>query len=165
MQHIHVTSLCTQHSPAPYTLHPPSPSPSLLSSLTLISPIGRCCSCCHIMSPYYAAGLADRLAISERPEPLRLLGVERSTQNALRQAGLTQKDIDIFELHDAYTIMACLSLEVSAPPSLSPPTRAHAHTYTRIDTYTHTFTHIHTRTLAHTCIQAHVHIQHTQTYT
>eukprot|EP00047_Mylnosiga_fluctuans_P018344 m.69929 g.69929 ORF g.69929 m.69929 type:complete len:392 (+) comp7567_c0_seq2:53-1228(+) len=53
----------------------------------------------------------DRLAIADRPEPLRLLAVERSAKMALQQSGLQHKDIDIFELHDAYTIMACLSLE------------------------------------------------------
>ena len=31
---------------------------------------------------------------------------------ALKQSGRERGDINIFELHDAYTIMACLSLEV-----------------------------------------------------
>jgi len=32
-------------------------------------------------------------------------------RQAYSQAGLTTTDIDVFELHDAFTIMACLSLE------------------------------------------------------
>jgi len=37
--------------------------------------------------------------------------VARSTDAALALAGLARADVDVFELHDAYAIMACLSLE------------------------------------------------------
>mmetsp|Transcript_40706 Transcript_40706/g.100578 ORF Transcript_40706/g.100578 Transcript_40706/m.100578 type:complete len:416 (+) Transcript_40706:15-1262(+) len=54
---------------------------------------------------------SDLLAVADRPEPLRLRAVEKSAADALKQAKMGHKDIDIFELHDAYSIMACLSLE------------------------------------------------------
>ena len=37
--------------------------------------------------------------------------VERSAKQAYRQAGLTPEDIDLFEAHDAFTIISALSLE------------------------------------------------------
>jgi acetyl-CoA C-acetyltransferase len=58
-----------------------------------------------------SAAASDILAVNDRPEPLRLKAVEKSAKDALAQARLLHSDIDIFELHDAYTIMACLSLE------------------------------------------------------
>lgn len=54
---------------------------------------------------------SDILAVADRPDPLRLRAVEKSATDALKHASLDHKDVDIFELHDAYTIMACLSLE------------------------------------------------------
>lgn len=54
---------------------------------------------------------SDLLAVAERAEPLHLRAVEKSARDALSQARLAHKDVDIFELHDAYTIMACLSIE------------------------------------------------------
>ncbi len=35
-----------------------------------------------------------------------------SVVQAMLQAGVTHDNIDIFELHDAYAVMGCLSLEV-----------------------------------------------------
>lgn len=56
---------------------------------------------------------SDWLQITKRPDPLRLEGVVRSTDLALAHAGICRDEVDIFELHDAYSIMACLSLEAS----------------------------------------------------
>ncbi|MEZ4762699.1 MAG: hypothetical protein R3C26_05685 [Calditrichia bacterium] len=39
--------------------------------------------------------------------------MERSVVKAIRNAGVSQRDIDLFELHDAFSIMAALSLEAS----------------------------------------------------
>ena len=36
-----------------------------------------------------------------------------SSQKALRQAGLRLEDLDLFEVHDAFTIMSALSLEAN----------------------------------------------------
>lgn len=53
----------------------------------------------------------DTLALQDRTDPLTLNAVSRSTQKALTQAQLTLSDINAVELHDAYTILAALSLE------------------------------------------------------
>jgi len=53
----------------------------------------------------------DRFRLADRPEPLHLRAAERSARRAFQQAGLTLEDVDFFELHDAFSIMACLQLE------------------------------------------------------
>lgn len=55
----------------------------------------------------------DSLAIDRRKDPLKLAGAELSTHGAYRQAGMGPKNIDIFELHDAYTVITALSLEAA----------------------------------------------------
>ena len=58
-----------------------------------------------------SASATDTLAIHDRQEPLWLSAAEKSVTSAYEQAGLGPEDIDIFELHDAFSIMAALSLE------------------------------------------------------
>jgi len=53
----------------------------------------------------------DTLSIHNRKAPLRLSAAEKSSREAYEQAGINQWDIDLFEYHDAFTIMAALSLE------------------------------------------------------
>ncbi len=53
----------------------------------------------------------DTIAIHDRAEPLFLAAAQYSAQVAYKQAGVGPKDIDVFELHDAFTIMSALSLE------------------------------------------------------
>src|SRR5260370_791582 len=53
------------------------------------------------------------LSLQERNDPLWLQAVEESAHAALDQAGLHHNDVDLFELHDAFTIMSALSLESS----------------------------------------------------
>jgi acetyl-CoA C-acetyltransferase len=55
----------------------------------------------------------DTLGLDDRERLLRLAGVERSARRAYEQARLKPEDIDIFECHDAYTVMSILSLEAS----------------------------------------------------
>ncbi|MGB3716284.1 MAG: thiolase domain-containing protein [Candidatus Promineifilaceae bacterium] len=55
----------------------------------------------------------DHIGLHDRKNILRLEAAEISAQKALSEAGLTTDDIDVFELHDAYTVMAALSLEAS----------------------------------------------------
>ena len=57
-----------------------------------------------------AAG-SDSVAIHDRRDPLFLAAAHRSAAQAYRQAGIEPRDVDLFELHDAFTIMAALSLE------------------------------------------------------
>jgi len=59
-----------------------------------------------------ASGAAtDSLAIHDRHQALHLAAAEASARQAYAQACLSPADIDFFELHDAFSIMAALSLE------------------------------------------------------
>jgi acetyl-CoA C-acetyltransferase len=58
-----------------------------------------------------SASATDTLAIHDRTEPLFLSAAYRSAQEAYKQAKIGPGDIDVFELHDAFTIMSALSLE------------------------------------------------------
>jgi acetyl-CoA C-acetyltransferase len=58
-----------------------------------------------------SAVATDTLAIHDRKDPLWLVAAEKSAQIAYRQAAVAPADIDLFELHDAFSIMAALSLE------------------------------------------------------
>lgn len=60
-----------------------------------------------------SATATDSLALHDRTDPLYLRAVELSAQRAYSQAGIALEDIDLFELHDAFSIMAALSLEGS----------------------------------------------------
>jgi acetyl-CoA C-acetyltransferase len=53
----------------------------------------------------------DAIAVHGRKDPIWLSAAERSVKQAYAQAGVGPQDIQIFELHDAFSIMACLSLE------------------------------------------------------
>jgi len=55
----------------------------------------------------------DTIAVHNRREPLWLKAAEISSKTAYAQAGVSPADIDIFEAHDAFSIMAALSLEGS----------------------------------------------------
>ena len=58
-----------------------------------------------------SAVATDSLAVHDRRDPMKLEAAWISSQKAYQQAGVTIDDIDLFELHDAFTIMAALSLE------------------------------------------------------
>jgi acetyl-CoA C-acetyltransferase len=60
-----------------------------------------------------SATATDSLALHDRFDMLRMHAVELSAQRAYDQAGVGPDDIDVFELHDAFSIMAVLSLEAS----------------------------------------------------
>jgi acetyl-CoA C-acetyltransferase len=67
-----------------------------------------------VPKPVRIAGSAlatDSVALHDRREPLWLQAAETSARRALAMAGVTPDDIDLFELHDSYTILAALSLE------------------------------------------------------
>jgi len=55
----------------------------------------------------------DTLALHDRQDPLFLQAGYESARRAYSQAGVGPDDIDLFELHDAFTIMAALSLEAA----------------------------------------------------
>jgi acetyl-CoA C-acetyltransferase len=60
-----------------------------------------------------SSAATDRFRIADRPDPLTLKAAGISANNALRQAGISRDEIDFFELHDAFSIISCLSLEAA----------------------------------------------------
>ncbi|MCC6955868.1 MAG: thiolase domain-containing protein [Anaerolineales bacterium] len=58
-----------------------------------------------------SASATDYLAVHSRKDPLWLSAAALSARQAYGQAGITPKDVDFFELHDAFSIMSALSLE------------------------------------------------------
>ena len=58
-----------------------------------------------------SAAATDTIAVHSRREPLWLKAAEVSSRQAYAQARVGPEDIDVFELHDAFSIMATLSLE------------------------------------------------------
>jgi acetyl-CoA C-acetyltransferase len=92
-----------------------------------VSPICNGASALILVAPHVAATLAGGrqvriagsalatapLALARRPDPLDLTAVGASTRRAMEQAGIGHGDIDLFEPHDAYTIMTTLTLEAA----------------------------------------------------
>lgn len=58
-----------------------------------------------------SSAATDSIAIHNRKAPLWLAAAEKSAKEAYAQAGIGPEDIGVFEYHDAFTIMAALSLE------------------------------------------------------
>jgi acetyl-CoA C-acetyltransferase len=55
----------------------------------------------------------DTVAVHDRRDPMVLDGAVISTRRAYQQAGVGPEEIDLFELHDAFGILAALSLEAA----------------------------------------------------
>jgi len=60
-----------------------------------------------------SSAATDAISIHNRKKPLRLMAAEKSARDAYRQAGISPQDVGVFEYHDAFTIMAALSLEAA----------------------------------------------------
>jgi acetyl-CoA C-acetyltransferase len=58
-----------------------------------------------------SAAATDSLAVHDRKDPLFLSAAHLSARRAFAQAGVTTEEIDFFELHDAFSILAAMSLE------------------------------------------------------
>jgi acetyl-CoA C-acetyltransferase len=58
-----------------------------------------------------SASATDSIAVHSRKDPLFLTAGYLSAKKAYEMAGVEPQDIDIFELHDAFSIMSALSLE------------------------------------------------------
>ncbi len=58
-----------------------------------------------------SAVATDSIAVHSRKDPLWLSAAEKSAKSAYAQARVSPTDIDVFELHDAFSIMSALSLE------------------------------------------------------
>ena len=64
----------------------------------------------------YVAGssaVTDTLALHDRPEPLIFNAARLSVERACKEAGINPNDVDFFELYDAFSIFAALSLEAA----------------------------------------------------
>jgi acetyl-CoA C-acetyltransferase len=60
-----------------------------------------------------SASATDTIAVHSRRDPMFLKAAYESSRRAYQMAGVTPDDIDVFELHDAFSIMSALSLEAS----------------------------------------------------
>ena len=58
-----------------------------------------------------SASATDSIAVHSRKDPLFLSAAYESSKRAYDMAGIAPQDIDVFELHDAFSIMSALSLE------------------------------------------------------
>jgi acetyl-CoA C-acetyltransferase len=58
-----------------------------------------------------SAVATDTLAVQDRPDSLFLSAANLSAGRAYEQAEIAPQEVDVFELHDSYTIMAVLALE------------------------------------------------------
>jgi acetyl-CoA C-acetyltransferase len=68
----------------------------------------------HVLVRIAGSSLAtDTLALHDRPDPLTFQAARLSLERACRQAKITPLQVDLFELYDAYSIYAALSLEAA----------------------------------------------------
>jgi len=58
-----------------------------------------------------SASSTDSIAVHSRKDPLFLSAAYESAKRAYEMANVTPEEIDVFELHDAFSIMSALSLE------------------------------------------------------
>lgn len=69
-----------------------------------------------VSQPIQIAGSAvatDSFALQDRSDLLFLKAVHRSAKRAFKQAQISAQDVDLFELHDAFTILTTLTLEAA----------------------------------------------------
>lgn len=62
----------------------------------------------HILASSVAT---DWMRLVDRCNPLALFAAQLSARKAFRSANINPSDVDFFEVHDAFSIMACLLLE------------------------------------------------------
>ncbi|MBI1280182.1 MAG: thiolase domain-containing protein [Anaerolineaceae bacterium] len=60
-----------------------------------------------------SAAATDTLTLHDRSDLLYLKAANISAHKAYARAGITAKDVNLFELHDAYTILSALTLEAT----------------------------------------------------
>ena len=59
------------------------------------------------------ASATAQLAVHDQPDPLNLPAAALSAERALQAAGIGRDAIDLFELHDSYSVYAALALEAA----------------------------------------------------
>ena len=67
----------------------------------------------RVISVAASASATDTTSLQNRKNGIRLAAAEKSAKLAYHQAGIKPKDIGLFEYHDAFSIMAALSLEAA----------------------------------------------------
>ncbi len=68
----------------------------------------------HRLVRIAGSGMAtDTLALHDRPDPLTFTAARQSVEYACQKAKITPLQVDLFELHDSYSIYAALSLEAA----------------------------------------------------
>lgn len=67
----------------------------------------------RVISVAASASATDTTSLQNRKNGIRLAAAEKSAKMAYHQAGINPKDIGLFEYHDAFSIMAALSLEAA----------------------------------------------------
>ena len=65
----------------------------------------------NIITVAGSAAATDTISVQNRKDPLWLKAAEISSKKAYSQAAIQPQNVDFFEYHDAFTIMAALSLE------------------------------------------------------
>ncbi len=65
----------------------------------------------HPVKILASAVAIDRFRVDDRADPLQLEASQLSAHKAFRQANVHRGDVSFFEVHDAFSIMACLQLE------------------------------------------------------
>ncbi|MFQ5436791.1 MAG: beta-ketoacyl synthase N-terminal-like domain-containing protein, partial [Anaerolineae bacterium] len=91
----------------PITLFDASPIGDGAAALLLV-PAEKAATAVRVIG---SASATDTLAIHDREDPLWLQAAEISARRAYGMAGIAPGDVDLFELHDAFSIMSALSLE------------------------------------------------------
>ncbi len=81
------------------------------AAAVLIVPLERVAGMGNLVRIAGSAAATDRFDIGSRKDPLWLSAAEKAAKKAYAQAGITPDDVDLFEAHDAFSIMAALSLE------------------------------------------------------
>lgn len=78
---------------------------------------GKTAAALHSSQPFVriraSAVATDVVGVGERLRTMRLPAAERSSHAAYEQAGMVPEHIDLFELHDAFTVVTALSLEAA----------------------------------------------------
>ena len=65
----------------------------------------------HSVKLIASAVATDRYRLADRPMPLSLEAARISSQKVFEATTISVNDIDLFEVHDAFSIMACLAME------------------------------------------------------
>lgn len=65
-----------------------------------------------------SSAVTDTLALHDRPNPLVFSAARLSIERACAQAGLMPKDVDLFELFDAFSVYSALSMEAAGLSAL-----------------------------------------------